>query len=159
MFGPASSHRVFPLNALVDSMRREGDTLLSAVKDLASVRVGNVDSVYGLAYARGHHIYCVIAPIGGAKGLAQPRTWPALVRFCRLACNNRWESVQESADRSPRSSCPVQAPSLVAQLLNEIVVSLGGSMYRGGRAWLRLGGDEDCAVDNAGHGCTNPRPI
>lgn len=126
-----------PLDSLIDELERVNGPINPAVRDLHSYALpGQNTHHWGLAYAMGT-TSIAYRDAWRPRGLNDPQTWPQLISFA--------DALAKQRSAAP-FILPGKDPFFIDQLVNEIVVSLGGSLYMSGRPRIQPNPELDSAL-------------
>jgi ABC-type glycerol-3-phosphate transport system substrate-binding protein len=124
-----SDHRLLSLDTLIEQMQNQYGPIEPSVLNLQRLAVnGGADTLtYGLAHAVGTTFLAYRAD-WNRGGAPEPRTWEQLITFA--------DSLRAHAPGSVKPAgfiLPGGSSFFIDQLVNEMVVSMGGSLYKGGQ--------------------------
>lgn len=130
-YSDPAGYSLHPLDNLIDKLKRENGSIENAVESLHRYQVApeQTEATFGLAYAVGTTFIAYREDWNTANN-GQPRTWPQLIRFADELAKAGTEITGRDV---PAFILPGKSPFFIDQLTNEILVSLGGSLYRSGR--------------------------
>ena len=128
----SGQYELYPLDDAIERIENDNaDNILPSIKRIHRYKIGadSREATFGLAYAVGTTFIAYRAD-WNKENLPVPKTWDDLVLFADELAKN---GTEESGESVSPFILPGRSPFFIDQLTNEILVSIGGSLYRDGR--------------------------